>query len=134
MLSTLRRLPQGHNFVKSGHWQKQSPLLRRSLAGKRLDILGLGRIGSAIVSRAEAFGMDIAYTNRSPRDDVSCTFEPAQQTLASWSDVLTVAAGGSPDMQALVDDSVLAALDPEGVIINVRRGIHIDESALNSQA
>lgn len=131
MMSTLRRLPQGHNFVMAGHWAEgKQPPLTRSLTGKRLGILGLGRIGQAIAARAEAFGMEIAYTNRSRRTDVPYAYEPDLQRLADWCDVLMVAAASSPDMQALVDDSVLAALGSEGVIVNVGRGVLIDEDAL----
>lgn len=131
MLSTLRRLPQGHNFVQAGHWaQGKQPPLTRSLSGKRLGILGLGRIGQAIATRAEAFGMQIAYTNRSPRDNVPYAFEPELQQLAAWSDVLMVAAASSPGMQALVDDDVLAALGPDGIVVNVGRGVLVDENAM----
>ncbi|WP_148255147.1 2-hydroxyacid dehydrogenase [Aidingimonas lacisalsi] len=131
MMSTLRRLPQGHDFVKAGHWaQGKQPPLTRSLTSKRLGILGLGRIGQAIATRAEAFGMEIAYTNRTPREDVSYAFEPDLQRLAAWSDVLMVAAASSPGMRALVDDNVLAALGPDGIVVNVGRGVLVDESAL----
>lgn len=131
MISTLRRLPQGHNFVKAGHWAEgNQPPLSQSLTGKRLGILGLGRIGNAIATRAKAFGMEVAYTNRSPREDVSYTFEPDLQQLARWCDVLMVTAASSPGMQALVDDNVLAALGPTGTIVNVGRGALVDENAL----
>lgn len=131
MLSVLRRIPQGHQFVVEGHWEQgKQPALGRSLTGKRLGILGLGRIGSAIAKRAEAFGMSIAYTNRTPRDDVTYRFEPDIRCLAQWCDVLMVAASASQEMRPPVSDEVLHRLGPEGIVVNVGRGTLIDEGAL----
>jgi lactate dehydrogenase-like 2-hydroxyacid dehydrogenase len=131
MLATLRRLCVGDRFVREGRWaRKETMPLATRLSGKRLGILGLGRIGRAIARRAAAFDMTIAYTGRRPYDDVPYRFEPSLEALAAGSDVLVVAVAGGPDTQGIVDRTVLDALGSAGVLVNVARGTVVDEPAL----
>jgi hydroxypyruvate reductase len=131
MLATLRRLCVGDRFVRDGRWARKEALpLATKLTGKRLGILGLGRIGRAIARRAAAFDMVIAYTGRRAHDDVPYRFEPSLAALARDSDILVVAVAGGPDTRGLVNRDVLDALGPAGVLVNIARGTVVDEPAL----
>lgn len=131
VIDVMRRLTHADRFVRSGQWRDGAvfPLARR-VTGARIGILGLGRIGLAIAHRLEAFDADIGYHNRRSRADASYTFHESLTDLAAKSDVLVVAASGGPDSQGLVGADVLAALGPDGFLVNVARGSIIDEAAL----
>ncbi len=90
--------------------------------GRRLGILGLGRVGRAIARRAEGFGMTIAYTDLRAAPDVAYRFHAALVDLAGVSDFLVVSAAGGRGSRGIVDAAVLDALGPEGVLVNVARG------------
>ncbi|KAA0588923.1 lactate dehydrogenase-like 2-hydroxyacid dehydrogenase [Azospirillum lipoferum] len=130
MIAASRRMMVGDRFVRAGQWPKGKLPLARKVSGKRLGVLGLGRIGEAIARRAEAFGMTIAYTNRKPRDGVSYRFVASPVDLARESDILMVAASAGPDARNMVNRAVLDALGPEGLLVNVARGSVVDEPEL----
>ena len=130
ILATLRRLCLGDRFVRAREWGKGKFPLGTKMTGKRLGILGLGRIGRAIAKRAAGFDMAIAYHDQRQFDDVPYRFEPSLLGLASDSDILVVAAAGGAGSRHLVDRPVLEALGPDGVLINVARGSIVDEQAL----
>jgi lactate dehydrogenase-like 2-hydroxyacid dehydrogenase len=130
-LATLRRLCSGDRFVRGRRWaNKEIMPLASKFSGKRVGILGLGRIGRAIAQRAAAFDTQIAYTGRRAHDDIPYRFEPSLLALARDSDVLIVAIAGGPDTLHLVDRPILEALGPQGVLVNVARGSVVDEHAL----
>lgn len=130
VLSALRRLGPGHDYVRSGEWSRNGMMpLARSLKGKRMGIVGLGRIGMEIALRAAAMKMQIAYTARS-RKNVDFTFYENVVELARNSDVLMLACPGGPATRHLVNATVLEALSPEAWVVNISRGSVIDESAL----
>lgn len=129
MLMASRRLVQADKFVRAGRWPHESFPLATSLKGKRLGILGLGRIGNAIARRAEAMEMSIAYCNRRPVETpYRYVAEPVE--LARQSDVLMVMVSAGPASARLVDRAVLDALGPSGLLVNVARGMVVDEAAL----
>ena len=132
LLATLRQLCTGDRFVRAGQWPTGRMALARKVTGKRLGILGLGRIGRAIARRAQAFDMPIAYTDVRSFEDVPYRFMPTLQSLAEVSDVLVVAASGGSGSQGIINERVLNALGPEGILINVARGSVVDEPALVS--
>ncbi len=128
-LALLRRLPHGHAHVRDGKWsQGQMPLTTR-LTDKRVGIVGLGRIGRAVAKRFSGFTDVIGYADPIEQD-VPFTFYPDVKTLAQSTDVMVVCAAGTPGTERLVDASVLAALGPSGVLVNVSRGSIVDEAAL----
>ncbi|MGO3743477.1 2-hydroxyacid dehydrogenase [Kerstersia sp.] len=132
LLASARRVAEGDRFVRDGHWGAVHggfPLGRR-VSGRKLGILGLGRIGSAIAKRGEGFGMDIRYHNRHARTDVPYRYADSLEELARWSDFLVVAAVGGDGTRQLVGQAVLHALGPEGTLINIARGSVVDEHAL----
>ena len=130
LIATARRICLGDRFVRAGHWGRQALPLATKVSGKRLGILGLGRIGRAIARRADGFGMEIAYTDLQQLPDVPWRHEPSLMALARWADMLVVAAAGGPASHALVNVDVLDALGPEGLLVNVARGSIVDEAAL----
>jgi len=132
MLAALRRLCVGDRFVREGRWARKEGLpLARKATGKRLGILGMGRIGRAIARRAEGFKMAIAYTDlQAVDDDLPYRFVPDLVQLARESDVLIIAASGGPQSQRIVNRAVLDALGPKGILVNVARGTIVDEPAL----
>lgn len=130
MLAAFRRLCEGDRFVRAGRWPSAGLPVARRVTGKRVGILGLGRIGRAIARRADAFGMPISYTDLRPAENVNYRFVPDLVELAGQVDALVVAASGGAGSKHLVDTAVLNALGPEGLLINVARGSVVDEEAL----
>ena len=130
LLAAARQVVGADRFVRSGGWTTGRFPMTRRVSGARLGIVGLGRIGRAVATRAQAFGMDIAYTGRTPKDDVGYRWCDDARTLASSVDFLVVCASGGADTRALIDGDVLAALGPTGVLVNIARGSIVDEDAL----
>jgi lactate dehydrogenase-like 2-hydroxyacid dehydrogenase len=130
VINAARRNAQADRFVREGMWlQAQFPLTTR-VSGKKMGIVGLGRIGKVIARRAGGFDMDIRYHNRKPVDGVPYVFEPSLLELARWADFLVVVAAAGDSTRGLIDAKVLQALGPDGYVINVARGSVIDEKAL----
>ncbi|ARP80574.1 hydroxyacid dehydrogenase [Bordetella genomosp. 8] len=132
MLAVSRRICELDRFVRAGRWRSETPPMGRKLGGRRCGILGLGNIGRQIARRAEAFGMDIAYHNRTPRRDVPAHFMYCEDihALARASDVMVLAVPGGSGTQRVVDAGVLDALGPQGILVNVARGSVVDQDAL----
>ncbi|MBR0642268.1 2-hydroxyacid dehydrogenase [Roseomonas hellenica] len=131
MLAAARRIGAADRYVRDGHWRAlgEFPLSTR-VSGKRLGVLGLGRIGAAIARRGQGFAMEVRYHGRAPRPDTSYGFEPSLMALAEWSDFLIVACPGGPQTRHLVSASVLEALGPRGILVNIARGSVVDQAAL----
>jgi D-3-phosphoglycerate dehydrogenase len=132
MLGIARQIPQGDRFVRAGQWVKGAFPLMTRFNGKRLGLIGLGRIGSAIARRAEGFGMKIAYHTRTKCEDVAYVHHATAADLARNSDFLVAILPGGAATRNIVDAEVLEALGPTGFFINVARGSVADEEALLS--
>lgn len=130
LLATLRRIPQADRYVREGKWPAGHFPLSPTLRGRRIGILGLGAIGKAIAHRLDAFGVEIAYHGRSRQAEVSYAYHESPAALAEACDVLIAIVPGGADTRRLIDAEVLAALGPDGVLINVSRGSVVDEAAL----
>lgn len=130
LLATVRRLPQAERHLREGRWEQGAFALSPTLRGRRVGILGLGAIGKAVARRLEGFGVDIAYHGRSRQDGVAYPWYPSPRALAEAVDVLVVVVPGGAATTGLVDADVLAALGPQGVLVNVARGSVVDEPAL----
>jgi lactate dehydrogenase-like 2-hydroxyacid dehydrogenase len=129
MLSTVRLIAAGDRLIRSGGWvSMQSFPLSRRLRGMKCGVAGFGAIGTAIAHRAAAFGMEIAWWGPRPKPEAPYPRLPDLHALASWCDVLALAMPGSA--VHVVDASILEALGPQGVVINVGRGTAINEAAL----
>jgi hydroxypyruvate reductase len=130
LLDVARGTSAADRFVRRGDWEQGKFRLARKVSGQRLGILGLGRIGRAVAQRATGFDMQIRYTNRKPVAGVPWQFEPALVELARWADTLVVIAAGGASTHHLVNAEVLAALGPNGFLVNVARGSVVDQAAL----
>ncbi|TYL45553.1 2-hydroxyacid dehydrogenase [Nocardioides sp. BGMRC 2183] len=131
LIDVMRGLSAADRFVRRGEWAAgRVPALARRVSGTRVGIVGLGRIGTAIAHRLEAFGAQISYHNRSERADVDYAYAGSVVELARGVDVLILAAAGGNASRGLVDAAVLDALGPDGFLVNVARGSVVDEPAL----
>jgi lactate dehydrogenase-like 2-hydroxyacid dehydrogenase len=130
ILMTLRRMAEADRFVRRGDWVQDTFPLGTCLAGKKLGIVGLGRIGRELAKRARAVDMVPAYHNRSRRADVDLPYFATPIELARWADVLVLACPGGAATHHLVTAEVLEALGPEGWLINIARGSVVNETAL----
>ncbi len=129
MLSLMRRLPESQEHVKSGAWSKGLFQLTTTLAGKRVGIAGMGRIGQDLAKRLEPFKVEIAYSGPNPKP-VPYTYYKEIKDLAEACDVLFLACPATPDTDNLVDTSVLKALGPSSFLINIARGSVVNEADL----
>ncbi|WP_454697197.1 2-hydroxyacid dehydrogenase [Arthrobacter humicola] len=130
-LDVLRRVSAADRFVRRGDWLSKGnfPLATRA-SGKRVGILGLGRIGRVIARRLEGFDCEISYHSRNPVDGVSYEYKASPRELAAGCDVLIVAAAGGSGSAKLVDADVIDAIGSDGYLINIARGTVVDEDAL----
>jgi lactate dehydrogenase-like 2-hydroxyacid dehydrogenase len=128
MLAALRGIATADRYVRAGLWLRANMPLRTRMSGKRLGIVGMGRIGQAIAKRASAFDMSIAWNGPRPKD-LPWRYEPDLLALARSVDVLVAACPGGAATRGLISRAVLEALGP-GVFVNIARGSVVDEAAL----
>jgi len=129
LFGLLRRIPQAHEFVKSAAWSKGLFTVTTTLAGKRVGIAGMGRIGQDLAKRLEPFKVNLAYTGPTQKE-LPYEYFPDIQSLAKASDVLFLACPATPDTEKMINAEVLKALGPQGYLINIARGSVVDEAAL----
>lgn len=130
LLAAVRRIPQGDRFVREGRWLGGGMPLTASLRGRKVGIVGLGRIGTAIGRRCEAFGTPIGWHGPRPKPGVSWEYFEDLVELARWADVLIAACPGGDQTHRLISRAALEALGPEGVFVNIARGSVVDQDAL----
>lgn len=137
ILSVPRRLGEGSRLVRDGNWTGWAPstMLGHCLGGKRLGIIGMGRIGQAVAHRARAFGMDVAYHNRhrlppSIENMFGARFEPDLDRLIAEADVLSLHCPGGAETRHVLNAVRIASMKPDAYVINTARGDLIDEEAL----
>ncbi|MGR1581563.1 2-hydroxyacid dehydrogenase [Thalassobius sp. S69A] len=137
MLAVTRRIPEGLAAMKSGTWEGWSPtgFLGGRIGGRRLGILGMGRIGQAVAQRARAFGMEIHYHNRHRlHADIEAKYEASYweslDQMVARMDVISVNCPHTPSTFHLLNARRLKLLKPTAVIVNTSRGEVIDENAL----
>ena len=130
MIAVSRRMCQGDQFVRAGKWLKGTLALGQKVSGKRLGIIGMGRVGKVIAKRAAAFDMVIAYHSRRRVPDSPYTYFGRLVDLASNSDFLVAILPGGKETYHIVNEKVMRALGPKGILVNVARGSVVDEAAL----
>ena len=131
ILAVSRRIVEADAFVRIGRWENRGKLPHgRSLTGKKVGIVGLGRIGQAIAKRCEAFGMDIAYHGRKKKEDVQYPFYSDVNELARVSDYLVLSCPGGEETRHMIGKGVFESLGEHSFLINVSRGSVVDEKAL----
>jgi lactate dehydrogenase-like 2-hydroxyacid dehydrogenase len=131
LLMTSREFGAAERYLRAGKWlQGAYPLTPSTLRGKTLGIVGMGRIGKAIATRASAFGLKLAYHNRRPASDTDIQYYSSLVELAHNVDILLSVLPGGASTHHLIGKAVLEALGPQGVLINIGRGSVVDEAAL----
>jgi lactate dehydrogenase-like 2-hydroxyacid dehydrogenase len=130
LMDVARRFSAADRFVRRGDWLRGAYPTTTRVSGKRLGIVGLGRIGRVVARRASGFDMEVRYHNRRPVEGVPYGYEASLAALAEWADFLVVIAAGGAGTRHLIDADVLRALGPQGFLVNVARGSVIDEQAL----
>ncbi|AHM02833.1 Glyoxylate reductase / Glyoxylate reductase / Hydroxypyruvate reductase [Roseibacterium elongatum DSM 19469] len=137
ILSVLRRVPEGMAIMQSGNWTGWSPtaFMGGRVAGKRLGILGMGRIGQAVARRAQVFGMQVHYHNRrrlhaDVEGALEATYWESLDQMIARMDVISINCPHTPSTFHLMNARRLKLLKPEAVIVNTSRGEVIDENAL----
>ena len=134
LLMSARRAGEGERLVRDGSWEGWHPtqMLGQHVTGKTVGIVGLGRIGAAIGQRCHfGFGMNVLYTARSDKDPGFPVSRCANLSeMAAQVDFLVVAVPGGADTRHMVDEAVLAAMQPHAHLINIARGEIVKEAAL----
>ncbi|GGB86711.1 D-glycerate dehydrogenase [Novosphingobium endophyticum] len=132
-----RKFADGAKILREGRWEGWAPstLLGHSLGGKRLGIVGMGRIGQAVAHRARAFGMEIHYHNRhrlptSLENMCSARYQPDLDRLVAQSDILTLHCPATPETISLMDERRISLMKPGACLVNTSRGQIVDEDAL----
>jgi len=137
ILAVMRRIPEGLAIMQAGSWAGWAPtaLLGGRIGGRRLGILGMGRIGQAVARRAKAFGMQIHYHNRKRlrpeiETELEATYWDSLDQMVSRMDVISVNCPHTPSTFHLMNARRLKLMKPNAVIVNTSRGEVIDENAL----
>ncbi len=137
ILAVTRRIPEGIATMQAGEWQGWSPMamLGGRIGGRRLGILGMGRIGQAVARRARVFGMQIHYHNRrrlrpEVEDQLEATWWESLDQMVARMDVLSINCPHTPSTFHLMNARRLKLMKPSAVIVNTSRGEVIDETAL----
>ena len=137
ILAVTRRIPEGLAVMQAGEWQGWAPtaFMGGRVGGRRLGILGMGRIGQAVARRARAFGMQVHYHNRKRlrpeiEEELEATWWESLDQMVSRMDVISVNCPHTPSTFHLLNARRLKLMKPSAVIVNTSRGEVIDENAL----
>jgi glyoxylate reductase len=137
ILAAARRVAEGERLVRSGKWQGWGPtfMLGHRLWGKRLGIVGMGRIGTAVARRARGFGLSIHYHNRrrvaeSAEAELEATYWESLDQMLAHMDILSINCPHTPATYHLLSARRLKLLRPHAIVVNTARGEIIDENTL----
>ena len=135
LLGAARRAFEGQAMLREARWTGWTPtqLMGHQLSGKRLGIVGMGRIGQAMARRARGFGVEIHYTDQQrlpPEREEGATFHPTVEELLPLSQLLSLHAPSTPETRHLLDARRLALLPRGAIVVNTARGDLVDDEAL----
>ncbi|KAL3684391.1 hypothetical protein R1sor_002413 [Riccia sorocarpa] len=132
LLACMRQIPAADRYVREGRWPTEGDFrFTTKVSGKRVGVVGLGRIGAAIAKRCEGFGCKISYYARSKKSDYPhYSYYSSVVDLAKNSDILIAACALTKETTSIINREVLDALGPEGFVVNIARGPVIDEVEL----
>ena len=137
MMAVSRRIVEGANVAQAGDFTGWAPtwMMGRRISGKRLGIIGMGRIGQAVARRAKAFGMQIHYHNRKPvssriAEELEATYWESLDQMLARMDIISVNCPHTPATYHLLSARRLKLMSPHAILVNTARGEIIDESAL----
>ncbi len=135
MLGAARRASEGERLVRNRQWKDWSPafMVGRQVTGKRLGILGLGRVGQVVARRARGFDMEIHYHNRRPLDTAQAggaVYHDSVESLLGASDVLSIHCPAADATRGLINRERIALMHRDAILVNTSRGGVIDDDAL----
>ncbi len=137
ILGVARRIGEGEKLLRAGDWRGWSPtgMLGHRVTGKRLGIVGMGRIGQAVAVRARAFGCSIHYHNRhrlpaAAEAAIEATYWPTLEAMLARVDLVSLNCPLTPETHHLIDDAALRLMQRHVYLVNVARGGVVDEAAL----
>lgn len=130
LIAESRRIAAAAAWTRAGNWPQGEFPLARKMSGRRVGVLGLGRIGREIADRLAAFKAEIHYFARSEKQTPGWTWHADPVGLAQAVDDLVIAVVGGPETVGLVSAEVIAALGADGILVNISRGSVVDEAAL----
>ena len=137
MLAVPRRIAEGNQVARSGEWTGWSPtgMLGHRINGKRLGIIGMGRIGTAVARRARGFGLSIHYHNRKPvhpetEAELEATYWDSLDQMLGRVDIVSVNCPHTPATNHLLTRELLSMMQPSAYLVNTSRGEVIEEAAL----
>ena len=130
ILASRRRIVDGDRMLRGGGWLATAKMITPSLGGQKLGLVGLGRIGEAVARRAEVMGLEIAWWAPRAKPHAAWPRKETLPELAGWADILVVACRAEEANRGLISAEVIAALGPQGLLVNVARGQLVDEDAL----
>lgn len=128
--ATARSIVRADRFVRDGRWASERITPSRRVSGKAVGIVGLGRIGQTVAQKAEGLGLTVRYSGPRAKPGVAYPFVADVAELAAQSEFLVLTCPGGPATDKMIDARVLAALGPDGILINIARGSVVDEPAL----
>jgi D-3-phosphoglycerate dehydrogenase len=130
LLAVARQIPQADRYVRDGRWRSANMHLVTRVHGKKVGIVGMGRIGVEVAKRLAAFNCPIAYFDINQRSDLPYAFVPNLIALAEQSEFLIVTLAGGASTQGIINADALQALGRDGILINISRGSTVEETAL----
>ncbi|MEJ0013817.1 MAG: 2-hydroxyacid dehydrogenase [Bauldia sp.] len=131
LLMTVREFSAAERYLRAGKWtEKPYPLTKATMRNRTVGILGLGRIGLAIARRLDAMAVPVVYHSRTKRDDVAYRHYADLIAMARDVDTLVMVLPGTAATRNIVNADVLKALGPDGILVNIGRGMSVDEPAL----
>ena len=137
IVTVARRFGEGIRLLRAGKWAGWSPsgLLGHRIAGKRLAIIGMGRIGQAVAMRARVFGLSVVYHNRhrlpaAVEEALGAQYEPDLERLVAGADILSLHCPGSLETRHILSAARIATMKPTAYVVNTARGDLIDEEAM----
>jgi lactate dehydrogenase-like 2-hydroxyacid dehydrogenase len=135
MLGAARRASEGERLMRNQQWKDWSPafMVGRQITGKRLGILGMGRVGQVVAQRGRGFGMTIHYHNRKPLDSEQASgaiYHDSVETLLASIDVLSIHCPASDATRGLINAQRLTLMHPDSILVNTSRGAVVDDDAL----
>lgn len=135
LLGAARRASEGDRIIREGRWDSWSPafMVGRQVTGKRIGIVGMGRVGRVMADRARGFAMEVHYHNRTrlpPGQEKGAVFHADLESLLAASDLLSLHCPATPETTGLLNARTLAMLPRGAIVVNTARGALIDEAAL----
>jgi lactate dehydrogenase-like 2-hydroxyacid dehydrogenase len=131
LLCTVREFPQAERYLRAGKWVERAyPLTKATLRNRTVGMVGMGAIGQSIARRLDAMQVPVVYHSRRPAAGMHYRHYPKLIDMARDVDVLMAIVPGGEETKNLIDADVLAALGPDGILINMARGSVVDEQAL----